>query len=202
MKNTLSFATVAIAAAVAFTAPAQAAHFTGFERYDFTVDLTGDAAGTSSDAFGSGTFSRGVDDAGVTAFADYSISFTGFTATALHFHRGFAGVNGGVLLNIATDADSVSTDSSGGVPTSTYTGRWNVGDQPSGQPSIYELVGILGLETVRGDSGIYVNIHSAAFPSGEIRGQVTAPIPLPAALPLMAVGLAGLGMVARRRKNA
>jgi CHRD domain len=51
------------------------------------------------------------------------------------------------------------------------------------------------------DSGLaYVNIHNATFPGGEIRGQLE-PIPLPAALPLFATGLAGLGLLRWRRKR-
>jgi hypothetical protein len=49
----------------------------------------------------------------------------------------------------------------------------------------------------------YLNIHTAAplgFPTGEIRGFL-APIPLPAALPLFATGLAGLGLLGWRRKG-
>jgi hypothetical protein len=42
----------------------------------------------------------------------------------------------------------------------------------------------------------YVNLHNAAFPGGEIRGQ----IPEPAALSLLGLGL--LGLAARRRKPA
>jgi hypothetical protein len=45
----------------------------------------------------------------------------------------------------------------------------------------------------------YLNIHTSNFPGGEIRAFLT---PLPAALPLFATGLAGLGLLGWRRKKA
>ena len=47
----------------------------------------------------------------------------------------------------------------------------------------------------------YVNIHNAVFPGGEIRAFVTA-TPEPTTYGLMAMGLAGLAGVARRRRRA
>ena len=44
----------------------------------------------------------------------------------------------------------------------------------------------------------YFNIHTVGFPGGEIRGQL---VPLPAALPLFAVGLGIVTFVARRKKT-
>ena len=49
----------------------------------------------------------------------------------------------------------------------------------------------------------YVNIHTAQFGGGEIRGQVTAEaVPVPATLGLLGLSIAGLGVIARRRKSA
>jgi CHRD domain len=49
------------------------------------------------------------------------------------------------------------------------------------------------------DGLLYINVHTALNPSGEIRGQVE-PIPLPAALPLAVAAFALLGLAARRRR--
>lgn len=46
------------------------------------------------------------------------------------------------------------------------------------------------------NGGLYVNFHTDAFPSGEIRGQITL-VPTPGSVAVL--GLAGLGLMRRRR---
>ena len=50
-----------------------------------------------------------------------------------------------------------------------------------------------------GDAESYVNIHSAAFPAGEIRGFLE--VPEPGSLTLMGLGLAGLAFSVRKKQK-
>jgi hypothetical protein len=47
----------------------------------------------------------------------------------------------------------------------------------------------------------YLNIHSTFAPGGEIRGFLLAPIPEPSTYALMALGLAAVGVAAKRRRQ-
>lgn len=76
---------------------------------------------------------------------DYTITYSGVTPTAMHFHKGAVGVAGGVEQEVP------GPYSSGMMGTLTLTA-----DQ----------------ETDLLANGWYLNVHSATSPGGEIRGQV------------------------------
>jgi hypothetical protein len=81
----------------------------------------------------------------------YDLTVTGLTPTASHFHNAPAGTNGGVVKNIS-------------LINNTAAGTWSSSDGT--QP----LTNLLLRELVRGR--LYMNVHTAANPGGEIRGQV------------------------------
>jgi CHRD domain/Secretion system C-terminal sorting domain len=89
----------------------------------------------------------------------FRLEYSGLTAnaTASHFHIAAAGVNGGVTLDFVSQ----------GFQTGSKSG---------------EFVKVLTLTQAQADAltagRIYVNIHNASFPGGEIRGQVNYNQPL------------------------
>lgn len=122
---------------------------------------------------GSGSISGTYDD--VSNLLDYTISWENLSAavTNMHFHVAPPGANGGVVLGVPGPWSSPETDTdvllSASDESSLLAGNW------------------------------YVNIHTANFPGGEIRGQVNVtPVPEPGATTL-ALSAAGLLLLRRRR---
>ncbi len=111
-----------------------------------------------------------------TNLLDYTVTYNNLTSTVTnaHFHRGAPGQSGGVELGIPgpyTSGVSTATGVSltAANETNLLAGNW------------------------------YANIHTAAFPGGEIRGQVfvmSVPEPATATLGLFAM----VGLVLRRRR--
>lgn len=105
-------------------------------------------------------------DVGANTF-DLIVSINGLTntATASHIHEGAAGANGGVVTNLGGEA--VYTRS-GNTLTATFRNVTHGGDK---------------LRLIQG--GAYFNLHTAANPGGEVRGQLIArPVRLVANLDL------------------
>ena len=136
--------------------------------------------GTGSLATGSATMT--FDD--VTNLFNWNISWntddlldgTG-SETVMHFHGPApAGVNAGVQVNFG----GISGTSSPSIGSATIT-----------TAQATDLLAGLW----------YINIHTTAWPGGEIRGQVEV-VPVPAALWLFGSGLLGLIGISRRKKAA
>lgn len=85
---------------------------------------------------------------------DFALQTEGLiNITAAHFHDGPKGVNGPVIKNINIDAS-----------TGAAIGSWTTTDLI--QPLTPAIVSKLK------SCGIYINVHTATFPGGEIRAQV------------------------------
>ena len=120
----------------------------------FTTTFSGDAEvpPVVSDGTGTGTFELSADESSLS----YSITASGLSGpvTAAHFHFAAAGPagSGGVLFEITDSVEEINGEI-------TLEGTW---------PLTAEDVVNLRVDYV------YVNLHTEANPSGEIRGNVTA----------------------------
>ncbi len=115
-----------------------------------TAHLTTGQVTSDVDSDGSGTASVQLTDAGVL----YYVTVDGLTGDIgnAHFHEAAAGTDGGVVRGIMDDFDG-----------NTAFGLWRRSDD---EALTDELIQTL-LE-----GGLYLNVHTAAYPGGEIRGQV------------------------------
>jgi hypothetical protein len=80
-----------------------------------------------------------------TRVLNYTVTYTGFTPTMGHLHRGAPGTNGPVVVPFSS-------------LTSPITGTFTFSEADA---------------ALLLNNGFYVNLHSAAFPGGEIRGNIS-----------------------------
>ncbi len=136
----------------------------------FKTELGGFAEVPAVSSSGSGEFVATIGG----GMIQYTLSYSGLANDVLqaHIHLGAAGTNGGVSVFLCTNV---------GGPAGT----------PACPPSGGSVNGVIGADNVIGPSGqgidpgeldevlaalhagvTYVNVHTAAFPAGEIRGQL------------------------------
>jgi len=111
---------------------------------DMPVTLSGDqeVPPVTTSASGTGTISVGADKS-----VSGSVMVKGVNATAAHIHEAAKGKNGPVIIPLTKSGDSTFTVPSGAKLTDAQMKALESGD-------------------------LYVNVHSAANPNGEIRAQL------------------------------
>ena len=107
-----------------------------------TINGTSETPPNASTATGTATLTFNTS----TKMFDIVVTFSGITATASHIHKGDMGVAGSVVFGFTS---------------------------PITSPIKYTSVALDATQEADLNANLYyVNIHSAAFPGGEIRGQL------------------------------
>ena len=200
MKRSMRMLSVAIAVAVPVA--------TNAAIYEFNASLSGAKENPPNASPGTGIAMLSYNDFGTAGVADDRYSFTlsvsGLTGNAMAYHiHGAATLTENAPVRIALDAPPFLALNSAG---SLLVGGNNiappltipatpVSPTNAGHPEMT----FLSMLT----SGLaYVNVHTAAFSGGEIRGQLTqvTAVPEPQTYALMLAGLGLVGWVASRRR--
>jgi hypothetical protein len=112
----------------------------------------------SSTAFGSALVTLDLANSTV----NWEVNDSGIaSATLSHIHRGSSSVSGPVVINFATSAAAI--------PNGRTFGNNTIANQQTAGLTAADLTALATASTA---NGFYVNVHSSAFPGGEIRGQL------------------------------
>jgi hypothetical protein len=130
----------------------------GVLRYAAELRPQNEFPAVTSDAYGSALVSLDLANNTIA----WEVQTAGIVEPRMaHIHRGAAGANGPVIVNFATAPEQIA----GG-----HThGSAAISAVQSANLTATDLTNLAAAPTA---AGYYVNVHSAAFPGGEVRGQL------------------------------
>ena len=167
----------------------------------YTVNLDGPSESPPNASPGSGSGTVTFNTTAHTMLVDFSFFGLLGTTTAAHIHAATA-----VPLTGTAGVATTTPTFAGfplGVTAGTYNNTLDMTQASSYNPSYVTANGgtpasaEAALQTAAAAKEAYLNIHTATFPGGEIRGFLI-PVPEPASVSLLAIG-AGMGLMRRRR---
>ena len=123
------------------------------------------------------------------------------TVTVFHIHAAPRGSVGGVVFGIIgpnSDLDGDRMFTLLGDGSVRVVNQWDLGEGNAGR-TLREFIGAMTSARAGDELALYFNLHTTAFPGGEIRGQIAA-VPVPAALPLFG-GVLAVSALARRMRR-
>ncbi|HEX4229532.1 MAG TPA: CHRD domain-containing protein [Bryobacteraceae bacterium] len=152
-----------------------------------TADLT-PGADNATNSQGSGSIT--LDYNSTADLFTYTLSWADLTgdATAAHIHFGAVGVDGPIIVPFFTTPLPGTDTISGTLTNADVTGA-------DGITTIAEVA------TAIMDGNAYANVHTTAYPAGELRGQL-AIAPEPGTAGLLIASLAGVFLAARRHRRS
>lgn len=195
MKRVLSVLALASAAALAVPAQAQSG------ESSFRAVASGPAESPPNPSFGTSLVTIELD--GQLLRVDAPFRDLGSDATMAHIHCCTASAFSGVAA-VAVPFSDFPT----GVRTGDYSAAIALDNEASYAPAFLAANGgtaqgaytalLAGMEA----NEAYVNIHTTAYPGGEIRGfLVAAPVPEPGEWAMLGLGLAGLMWLGQKRRR-
>jgi hypothetical protein len=138
------------------------------EGETFSASLSGNEEIPPTESGGTGWARFQTNDNGTQVW--FSVNLTGLNEiTGAHIHNGSAGQNGDIVVSISGQQAAESGNNA------TISMKGNITQQDLQGPlegkELSELVSLMS------DGSVYLNVHTAEFQNGEIRGQIVSGLP-------------------------
>ncbi|RZL03137.1 MAG: CHRD domain-containing protein [Rubrivivax sp.] len=170
---------------------------------DFTAPLLGASESPANASIGKGSATVTLNEHTLTMRVQASFAGLSGAATMAHIHCCTALTNMGNTGVAVMFADFPTGGNAG-----TYDHTFDMSQLSNWSGSFVNAHGgtagsaFEALGQALGNGTAYFNVHTSAFPGGELRGNFASAVPEPQTHLLMLVGLVGLASVHQRRRSA